>query len=716
MLVTRRAALLAFALAGSGAARASAQGWIEPIRPLPRGSIERIRSAVQVAVAGRIARVTVEEWFRNAGPGLGEGTYLYPLPGEAVFSDFSLWQGDRELKGETMDATQARGIYETIVRQQRDPALIELAGHGLLRARVFPINPGETRKVTLRYTQILDRAGDAWRFRYVGGPSGSAASRSFRLEVDSAARFGEPYSPTHRVSVIRSGGGLAVTLADSSWSGDLELLLPLARGLVGMSLLTQQSVGEDGYFMLLLTPGQAAQVVTLHRDLVAVLDVSGSMSGEKLDQAKAALVQLLGTSRPGDRFRLITFSSDVRRYAPGWTDASGEHVRDAQQWVRALSAEGGTNIAGALGEAFAAAPAEGALGVVVFLTDGMPTVGETDPERIANAAEQNRGGFRVFSFGIGYDVNTYVLDRLTERARGTTEYIQPGGDIERAVGSLAAKVSSPVLTDLALRADGADLYDMQPGSLPDLFAGDELVVFGRFRRAGSGEWSVTVNGRRNGHPEGFTTSAPAGAQTGSDYIPQLWAARKAGALTREIRLHGQNPEIVSELKRLALRYGILTEYTSYLVQEPNQVVMRPLFDRIAPAPAAQVGALSVDRARREAKSAAVANAAEAADMDEAMRGRVAGQASRRVGGRLFVRRDSVWTDLAHRDSLPVVRVAAFSDAYFALLRALPELVKPAALEPAVLVAGRQVSIKIEPGGKSTWQDGELERLVREFRG
>jgi len=716
MLVTRRAALLAFALAASVAAPASAQGWIEPIRPFPRGSIERIRSAVQVAVAGRIARVTVEEWFRNTGPGLGEGTYLYPLPGEAVFSDFSLWQGDRELKGETMDATQARGIYETIVRQKRDPALVELAGHGLLRARVFPINPGETRKITLRYTQILDRAGDAWRFRYVGGPSGSAASRSFRLEVDSAARFGEPYSPTHRVSVTRSGGGLAVTLADSSWSGDLELLLPLARGLVGMSLLTQQPVGEDGYFMLLLAPRQEAQAVTLHRDLVAVLDVSGSMSGEKLDQAKAALVQLLGTLRPSDRFRVITFSSDVRRYAPGWTDASGEHVRDAQQWVRALSAEGGTNIAGALGEAFAVAPAEGALGVVVFLTDGMPTVGETDPERIANAAEQNRGAFRVFSFGIGYDVNTYVLDRLTERARGTTEYIQPGGDIERAVGSLAAKVSSPVLTDLTLRADGSDLYDAQPGSLPDLFAGDELVVFGRFRGVGRGEWGVAVTGRRNGHEERFATSAAATPQSGADYIPQLWAARKAGALAREIRLHGQNPEIVNELKRLALRYGILTEYTSYLVQEPNQVVVRPLLDRVAPAPAAQVGALSVDQARREAKSAAVANAAEAADMDEAMRGRVAGQASRRVGGRLFVRRDSVWTDVAHGDSLPVVRVAAFSDAYFALLRALPELVKPAALEPAVLVAGRRVSVKIEPGGKSTWQDGELERLVREFRG
>src|SRR5213592_1314847 len=208
-------------------APAAAQGWIEH----PRGAIEKVRSAVQVSVTGRVARVTVEEWFRNVGARLDEGSYLYPLPGEAVFSDFSLWQGDRELKGEPMDAAQARAIYEEIVRRKRDPALIELAGHGLLRARVFPINPGETRKITLRYTQVLERVGDAWRFRYAAGTG--AASRSFRLQLDSAARFGDPYSPTHRITVNRSGDHLELTLADTSAAGDLELLLPLARGLVG---------------------------------------------------------------------------------------------------------------------------------------------------------------------------------------------------------------------------------------------------------------------------------------------------------------------------------------------------------------------------------------------------------------------------------------------------------------------------------------------------
>src|SRR5256884_8756419 len=296
-----------------------------------------------------------------------------------------------------------------------------------------------------------------------------------------------------------------------------------------MSLVTSQPVGEDGFFMLLLAPGRV-EAPSMHRDLVAVLDVSGSMSGDKLDQAKTALVQLLGTLRSGDRFRVVTFGSGVRRYAAGWTDVSGDNVRAVQEWIRRLDTDGGTNIAGALGEAFAEPPAEGRLGVVVFLTDGMATVGETDPERIADQAERGRGPFRVFAFGIGYDVNTYLLDRLTERAKGVTEYIRPGGDIEQTVASLASKIASPVLTDLALRADGVELYDLQPHSMPDLFRGDELVVFGRYRGAGSGARLVTVTGRRNRREEGFSTGAPFGSdQSSADYVQQLWAAPKAGA-------------------------------------------------------------------------------------------------------------------------------------------------------------------------------------------
>jgi len=351
-------------------------------------------------------------------------------------------------------------------------------------------------------------------------------------------------------------------------------------------------------------------------------------------------------------------------------------------------------------------------------------VGETDPERLADQAERSRGPFRVFAFGIGYDVNTYLLDRLTDRARGITEYIRPGGDIEQTVSALAAKISSPVLTDLAVRGDGVEFYDLQPERLPDLFVGDELVLFGRYRGDAGGERSVTITGRRNGREERFATTARFGGEaSGNDYIPQLWAARKAGALSRELRLHGPNAELVSELKRLALRYGILTEYTSYLVQEPNQMVVRPMFDRAPPAaqaPRDQAGADAVQRSRAEK---ALAGSLQL-DAVVVTRGQEGGTArgdggawqTQRVGGRMFAWRDSTWTDIAHGDSLRVVDVAAFSDAYFALLRAIPELMKPATLEPAVLVAGRRVSIKIGAGGKTAWAPGQLAKLVKEFRG
>jgi len=708
-----------------------AQGWIDPERPvpqLPNGPIERLRSAVQVSISGRVARVTVEEWFRNNGPVLNEGMYHFPLPGEAVFSSYSLWQGDQELRGEAMDAAQARSIYEAIVRQKRDPALIELAGQGLIRARVFPIGPGETRKITLKYTQLLDRAGDAWRFRYLGDRNRQTAPRSFRLEVDSAARFGDPYSPTHQVQVTRRDNRLEVTLAEgSAATGDFELLLPLARGLIGLSLVPHHPAGEDGYFMLLLAPGAAADAAALRRDIVAVIDVSGSMSGEKIQQAKSALIQLLGTLREGDRFRLVAFSGGVRRYAPGWTGVTADARHDAETWIRSLDAEGGTNIAGALTEAFAQTPAEQSLGVVVFLTDGQASTGETDPERIAASAEQGRGKFRVFSFGIGDDVNTYLLDQLTERARGTTEYIRPGENIERAVGALAAKVASPVLTDVTIAAgSGIELYDMQPGNLPDLFAGDEMVVFGRYRGAGSGEQSMTVQGRRNGRQEEFRTAFADRDNDDARYIEQLWAARKAGALSREIRLRGQTRELMDALKQLALRYGILTEYTSYLVQEPSVVLRRQAENRVMQAPAAapadQAGAASVEKAARDRSmtesmhlDAVVVTAVDGSSLDEMRRAHSGINPTQRIGGRLFIMRDSTWTDLGHGDSLRVVGIAPYSEAYFALLKALPDLREAAALEPAVLVAGRRASIKIGEGGKTRWLPGELERLVRDFR-
>ena len=390
-------------------ASAAAQGWIEPL-PLPRQGpplqrVEKLRTSVTVRVTDRVARVEVEEWFRNNGGGVAEGDYIYPLAGEAVFSDFSLFQGEEELKGEPMDAVRARAIYEEIVRRRRDPALIELAGHGLLRARVFPFAAGETRNVRLRFTQVLERNGDALRFRYVAGaaraagnvqPARDATSRSaapltFTLVADAGSRFAEPFSPTHRLRVSRDGERLTVRPAEEL-TGSVDVFMPLAGPGVGISLATHRVNEEDGYFMLTLSPG-ATKAAIAPRDVSVVVDVSGSMSGEKIEQARQALHQLLGTLNAQDRFHLVAFGNRVVAQRPGWSDATRAAVDDARVWVDGLTAEGGTNISGALDEAFRTPAAAGRLHLVIFITDGQPTVGETDPrsDRGACGGHTRRG-------------------------------------------------------------------------------------------------------------------------------------------------------------------------------------------------------------------------------------------------------------------------------------------------------------------------------------
>jgi Ca-activated chloride channel family protein len=697
-----------------------AQGWIEierPPRPGPAGAVLRVASEVSVTVTGRVARVAVEERFRNTGGGLAEGSYLYPLPGEAVFQNFSLWIGEQEIRGEVMQADEARGIYEQIVRRRRDPALLSLAGHGLVRAQVFPIGPGETRKVTLRYTQLLDRSGDAVRLRYALGDRGpTPGGEMFRVRIPDAASFGAPYSPTHRVTATRNGGALDVRI-DPGSGGDIELFLPLRQGLVGTSVVAHAPGGEDGYFMLLLSPPPSPPAAVMPRDLTLIVDVSGSMSGAKLDQAKAALAQALGTLTGADRFRLIAFSSAVRPFRDGFVSATSDNIRDALGFVDGLTADGGTNIEGALDAALGRRAEAGRLDLVVFMTDGLPSVGERSPERLAERAAGRLAGARLFAVGIGHDVNTYLLDRLASEGRGSAAYVAPEASVETTMGTLLGKLRYPALVNLRIVSAPVRLHDASPATLPDLFYGEELVLLGRY--TGSGGGPVVIEGERNGRRERFSADARfPGSEQGNEFVPHLWAARRIGDLTRQIRLEGASTDLLAEVRNLGLRYGILTEYTSYLVQEPGAVAAGGMPRAVAsPAPEAQSGRAAFEAASRSADLSAAGNlaAARATEARLSPAGDAAGGV-RRAGGRIFILRDGVWTDAGHRDSLHVTTVAPYSEAWFALVRALPELVPCLRLGDAVLVAGREASVRVAAGGRTTWRAGELTELVSRFRG
>ena len=733
-----------------------AQGRIIPICPVPVGDgprpelmvrcpmpdVVRTASDVRARLDGRVIRYEITERFVNRGGRLGEADYVFPLPAGAAFRDLKLSIDGRMVAGETMDANQARGVYEEIVRRLRDPALVEWMGSGLLRARIFPIQPGETKTVVVSYEAVVPREGDALRVDYSVGryegrtvgrqaPTRDDARTTFELRYADREPLGVPYSPTNALDTRDSSGTRIVRVLDGS--RDVTLLLPLRQSNhAAISVLTNAPRHENGFAMITISP-PADHSAPSPRDVTFVLDVSGSMSGQKIEQARAAGKALLATLRPQDRFRMIDFSSDVHDFRDGFIYATRENVRAATAYLNDLQAGGGTNIAGALDDALgdgAAARDDGRLSLVLFITDGMPTIGERDPNAIAAQASRERGDARVFTFGLGADVNASLLEQLALEGRGTAQFVRPDEDIERAVGIVAERLVDPVATDLRVRVEGGDieLRDVVPALPADLFAGQDLVVMARYTGAGSGR--VVVEGRSRGRAVRWTADAKFATDARDNaFIPRLWAAQRIGYLSAEKRKNGGSPELDDEIRALGERYGIPTEFTSYLVQEPryavnvvggvrrgmpmgvqlNGVVTTGVAGGVAAAnaPEAKFEAARLAASQRQMKTMAaldsLSSAMQAAD----------GATTRTVNGHRFTLRDGRWVDGRLTDSTRVVQVQAYSKSYFTLLDRIPELRPMAALGDRVVMVGRAVAIEIVARSPEL-SDSALDDLVRSW--
>ncbi|NUQ19553.1 MAG: VWA domain-containing protein, partial [Gemmatimonadaceae bacterium] len=568
-----------------------------PIRPCPAPmpwGVERTASNVRVTLQDRVLHYEVEERFVNRGGGIAEADYVFPLPDDAAFQDLKLSIDGELVAGETMSADKARGIYEEIVRRQRDPALVEWMGQGMLRARIFPIRAGEEKRVVVRFDAIARREGDALRVDYRRGApdaravppvrimpvddatsgvrSGDAArdreSETFSLAIPDDGRYGDPYSPTHRL-VKRSGNGRITVEAEGS-TREVTVLVPLRQSNEpAVTMLAHATSDEERFALITLTP-PARIVRHTPRDVTLVLDVSGSMSGRKLEQAKAAGRQVLGTLGESDRFRLIDFSTDVRTFRDEFVAATPANLRAAQRYLDELEAEGSTNIAGALDAALEPETPAGRLPLVLFLTDGAPTVGETRPEAIAERAAKERGRARVFTFGVGADVNAALVERLALEAHGTASFVRPNEDVEHAVGVVASRLTDPVVTDLRVRAEGVKLDRVLPAGPIDLFAGQDLVLLARYE--GDGQATIHFTGTSAAGPVEWTERVEfPDRERGNAFVPRLWATQRVGWLAAEKRRVGASREIDDEIRALGERYAIPTEFTSYLVQEPGMV-------------------------------------------------------------------------------------------------------------------------------------------------
>ena len=683
---------------------------------------QRVNSTIE----NQIATTHIEQLFVNNNDQMLEGIYLFPLPEGASVNQLTMWVDGQPIEAKILEKDEARQIYDEIVRQLRDPALLEYVGTQAIQANVFPIPANDERRVEIEYSQVLP--ADQGVIHYVYPQSTDLYTnlpldnQSIRVEVHSDEAIRVIYSPSHPVAINRDGDFRAVAGYEDSQviaDTDFELYYTVSPEDIGLNLLSYKETGQDGFFTLLVAPSVDADEV-IAKDVVLVMDTSGSMEGEKMAQAQEAARYVVEHLNPEDRFNIVPFSTGVRLYEQRLVSADNQGRVDS--FINSLEAIGGTNISQALLET-AVMVDEQRPTTIIFLTDGLATEGIVDTPLLLDAVEQAMpSNARIFVFGVGDDVDPNLLDALAENHRGTTTYVRQHEAIDEEVGSFFAKVSAPVLSDISLDFDGIVVDQMYPNTLPDLFAGNQLVLTGRYRDGGAA--TITLSGTVNGKAQEFVYEDNLfRARGGDDFIPRLWATRAIGHLLREIRLHGDNPELVQSVVNLSIRYGVITPYTSYLIEEDDiftqtgrdmiveeEVAEEPAEEDsgfFAPSSeAVEEAAVSADMAEAEAPMALPTSTLGAGGNVNDEPGGVAisvNEAVQLVGSKTFVWRNGRYLDTAYNPDIHTPQPVGFAtDAYFDLIAAAPELGQYFALGPNVLVIYEgQVYETVESGGAET---------------
>lgn len=729
---------------------------------------------VSAEIVDGAAVTKVEQVFVNSSSRQLEAHFVFPLPKGAALQDFYLWINGKRTKGEMLEKQKATDIYEGIVRRLQDPGLLEYVDTDAFRARVFPVPANGEQKIELTFSQVLDFNAGLYQYHYPLGASTRGAPKLtvkqdfvFSANIKSKTPLRSIYSPTHKLGVSRKGENEAITGLEmgpgADISKDLDLFFTVSDKSIGLTFMSHRPDPEQpGFFMALISPKtevKADEVIA--KRVTFVIDTSGSMMGDRMKLARDSLKYCVQKLNPRDEFNVVRFSTDVEALFEKPQQASEANVKKAVEFVSSLEAIGGT----AIDEAMTRALKDGANRgekphMVMFITDGHPTVGETDEGTISKDAKTANQGSRVFTFGVGDDLNARLLDRIADEGGGTSDFARDGRDFELKIGGFFDKVANPVLSELALDLSAFGAYDVYPKRLGDLFKGSQLVVMGRYRTPKDG--TVVLTGSFNGKKQVFEYRGDATKDSKQyDFVPRLWAIRKVGFLLEEIRLRGEKPELREEIVALGKKYGIVTPYTSYLVVEdvpmpvaqnrpppprPEPWAMRPEEKAAAPrgsgagfsslgkgspgavAPAPTADKSPVTTAESDDFSSAFGGGLRGPAKEEAMKkadgkdgiaisrgirkmkeqseGENVNEPVRTASGRTFIYRNGGWIDSeAQSGTAKQLKVKYLSDAYFALLKARPELKAALALsDRLVVVVGKDKSIIIEPSAGETTAD------------
>ena len=640
---------------------------------IPVAQLDRLEIDASVRTASITARYTLR--LSNPADWQAEGRIVVPVPPNSAVVDLALSDGSQTLEGKLLDADEAQRIYDEIVARRIDPALLRSLEDDLYEVRAFPVPPGEQREVRFTVVTPLTTIGDQVDVQVPWSRmSPRPATALVTVDIDVPWEVRGVIAPGFPLETVRSGSGQVVVNWESpaKWlaGADFHLYITGGADLLATRLLAYRLPSQDGYFALLFAPvvETDAQVA---RDVVLVLDTSGSMEGAKLAQAQAAATDILTRLGAEDRFGIVAFASQIRLFDSVPRPAA---ERDAGiAFIDGLSAGGGTNIAGALEQAFNLASGDRPA-TIVFLTDGLPTVGLESPAAIRDRLEQIAAErLQLFAFGVGYDVNTLLLDSLTTRFVGSSHYVTPDEAIDAEVARLYTRIASPVLTDVTVSIAGGETYALTPAALRGIFAGELALLTGRY--AAPGAAIVTVSGNGAAGPATFTYEVAFPALDGADpTVAQLWAQRRIADLLTELRIEGPRDSLIEEIVAIATQFGIVTPYTAYLAEEPDLVF------------APEAGADAVAESTASAPATGAEAVEGASDLEALREGSLAlgAESVRVVGTHSFYPVDGTWVQEGYVPGTPAPALAVTSPDFAALAAVEPELAAAAALGPRVI--------------------------------
>lgn len=569
--------------------------------PDRREAIEITKIISLIDVLESTATTTIEIQLQNTTSQRQEAELIFPVPDAAVIRGFAYDGPNGEITAKVLPKDEAKKIYEQLVAKIKDPALVEFIGYNLIRSSIFPIEPRSKQKVRLTYEHLLEVDGN--RIDYIL-PRTESLEYAVPWEVTANIKSNRPistaYSASHELKLKRITDrhvSIEFTADAATQPGPLRLSYLVEENGVTASMFAypEQEVA-GGYFLLLAgLPAESPKTADspgIKREITLVIDRSGSMRNEKIKQVKEAALQIISGLKKGEAFNIIIYSNTVEWFSKEPVIKTAKTEDAAKQYIEGITATGGTNIYDSLAEALSQKPTKGMLPIVLFLTDGLPTVGQTSEQAIRDiVVKSNPYDRRVFTFGVGVDLNAPLLEKIAADSRAKAEFVLPQEDVEVKIGKVFKKLTGPVLAEPQLEIIDQDdkpaigrTRDIIPEKLPDLFEGDQLVLLGQY--VGNKPMTFKISGNYLGKKRSFRFTFEFNkANVKNGFVPRLWASRKIAQLIDAVRQMGADPtvskndpkvkELVDEIVRLSTEFGILTEYTAFLAKEGTDFADMP---------------------------------------------------------------------------------------------------------------------------------------------